>query len=136
MLGAHAILLVQSCCGSFAMCYESSKSKAKPCVLPQILMSVLKQGIKALQFEEGCAVLNMFAIQTKCLWFDPLLLCSLSDEIIIEPRYEKTHLYPPDCTSTQSDQRLCCSLPRQAFTYSCYIQKFRTLTFFTSLFHI
>ena len=57
--------------------------------------------------------------------------------VVIEPRHEKTCYVICEqqrcrsaCASAQSDQRLCCSLPRQYNTSSFYVQNFKPLASF------
>ena len=57
----------------------------------------------------------------------------------IEPHHAKTcfaickhQRHRSACASAQSDQRLCCLLPGQYTTSTCYIQKFKTLASFWS----
>ena len=65
------------------------------------------------------------------LW-KPGFICENQVLLWSEPRHEKICLcyMRTTCASAQSDQRLCCSLPRQYNTSSFYIQNFKPFSRF------
>ena len=67
----------------------------------------------------------------------PFKCKKLQSKVPYEPHHEKTCIVPCEqqrrksaCASAQSDQHLCCSLPRWYNTYTSYIQNLKTLASF------